>query len=80
MSLCRKLRGGTRNAADEHGGPEGRMECGNTFLDLKRAGELCVLETCTQGSGEGSWKSAVYSNSLAAYPIEKRGLSVDVEY
>jgi hypothetical protein len=36
---------------------------------LNPAGEPCDLETCTQGSGEGSWKSAIHSNSLAPYPI-----------
>ncbi len=59
-SLCRELRGGTRNAADEHEESEGRRDCGNAFLDLKLAGELCVSETCMQGSGEGSCKSTVW--------------------
>jgi hypothetical protein len=36
-----------------------RRECGNIFPDLKLTGELCVLETCTQGSEEGSCKSAL---------------------
>ena len=59
-SLCRELRGGTRNAAVEHGESEGRGECGNIVLNLKLAGELCVSETCMQGSGEGSCKSTVW--------------------
>ncbi len=41
------------------------------FSDLKRAGEPCHLETWTQGSEEGSWKSAYMGKELAgclSYP------------
>ena len=40
------------------GPPEERRMCGNTYPYHKLAGEPCHLETWTQGSEEGSWKSA----------------------